>query len=95
MAKKKANQGRRVVSPLADSSQDYSGPSSADMKSELDFYGKKRAQLVDISSEMESIFSLQQSQRREVDQMYGIEKRCSIIWGIWLISKLVALQNSY
>ena len=94
MAKKKANQGRRVVSPLADSSQDYSGPSSADMKSELDFYGKKRAQLVDISSEMESIFSLQQSQRREVDQMYGIEKKMLDNMGYMANQvKLVALQK--
>ena len=94
MAKKKANQGRRVVSPLADSSQDYSGPSSADMKSELDFYGKKRAQLVDISSEMESIFSLQQNQRREIDQMYGIEKKMLDNLGFMANQvKIVALQK--
>ena len=94
MAKKKANQGRRVVSPLADSSQDYTGPSSADMKSELDFYGKKRAQLVDISSEMESIFSLQQNQRREVDQMYGIEKKMLDNMGYMANQvKIVALQK--
>ena len=94
MAKKKANQGRRVVSPLADSSQDYTGPSSADMKSELDFYGKKRAQLVDISTEMESIFTLQQNQRREVDQMYGIEKKMLDNLGFMANQvKLVALQK--
>jgi hypothetical protein len=94
MAKKKANQGRRVVSPLADSSQDYTGPSSADMKSELDFYGKKRAQLVDISSEMESIFSLQQNQRREIDQMYGIEKKMLDNLGFMANQvKIVALQK--
>jgi len=94
MAKKRANQGRRVVSPLAASDAEYTGPSSADMKAELDFYGKKREQLVDISTEMENIFSLQQTQRREADQMYGIEKKLLDNMGFMANQvKIVALQK--
>ena len=94
MAKKKANQGRRVVSPLTDSNETYSGPQSSDMKAELDFYGKKRAVLVDISTQMEAVFSLQQNQRREADQMYGIEKKMLDNFGYMANQvKLVALQK--
>ena len=74
------NQGRRVASPLAAS--DYTPPgmdklanSAEGIKEQTEWYGKQRAQLVDIANQLESIFTLQQNQRREVDQMYGIEKK--------------------
>ena len=77
MAKKRANQGRRVVSPLAATDAEYTGPSSADMKAELDFYGKKREQLVDISTEMENIFTLQ---KKTMEATYrNLKSQISII----------------
>ena len=94
MAKKRVNQGRRVVSPLQSSDAEYTGPSSQQMKDELDFYGRKRAQLVDISSQMESIFTLQQDQTREADRQFGLEKQLLNNLGVYENkTKLIAMQK--
>ena len=94
MAKKRVNQGRRVVSPLASSDSEYTGPTTDQMKDELEFYGRKRAQLVDISTQMESIFTLQQDQTREADRQFGIEKQLLDNLGVYENKvKIIALQK--
>ena len=94
MAKKRVNQGRRVVSPLQSSDAEYTGPTTDQMKDELEFYGRKRAQLVDISAQMENIFTLQQDQTREADRQFGIEKQLLNNLGVYENKvKLVALQK--
>lgn len=109
MAKGRKNQGRRVQPTLAalDAAKGLA-PAGSDpagrpqdqtatvegIKQQVEWYGKVRAQVVDIASQMENIFTLNQQNRMETDQIYGIEKKMLRNMGFMANQvKLVALQK--
>ena len=98
MARGRKGDQRRVQSTLAAS--DYTAPgmenvanSVEGIKQQTEWYGKQRAQIVDISAQMENIYTLQQDQTREMSKMYGIEKDLLDLLQVRGIKEKIIEQN--
>ena len=98
MAKKRANQGRRVANTIR--SQDYYNSPEilkqlADRdKQAIDSAGKQLDMVQDLSTAYENIFDLQQRNTQEADRQYGIEKQLLNTLEVYANKiKIVALEK--
>ena len=96
---KKRNDQRRVQPTLTSADDapigmDQAPVSEAGLKKQLEFYGKIQEQVVDISSQMESIFNTQQQITQESDRQYGIEKKVLNSLGVYANQvKMLSLEK--